>query len=59
MRLHLGARSKQQLAAAIPDPIRLGSDDIAALRDALCEDLFIGFPGDYSMPVCRLQWLSR
>lgn len=31
-------------AAAIPDPIRLGPDDIAALRDALREDLFIGFP---------------
>ena len=31
-------------AAAIPDPIRLGPDDVAALRDALCDDLFIGFP---------------
>jgi len=31
-------------AAAMPDPIRLGPDDIAVLRDALCDDLFIGFP---------------
>jgi hypothetical protein len=31
-------------AAAIPDPLRLGPEDIAALRDVLCEDLFIGFP---------------
>ena len=31
-------------AAAMPDPIRLGPDEIAVLRDALCEDLFIGFP---------------
>ena len=29
---------------AIPDPIRLGPDDIAALGDVICADLFIGFP---------------
>jgi hypothetical protein len=36
-------------AAAIPDPIRLGPDDLAALRDALCDDLFLGFPAITSL----------
>ena len=45
----LGRSLEAAGAAAIPDPIRLGSDDIAALRDALCEDLFIGFPAITSL----------
>jgi len=36
-------------AAAVPDPIGLGPDDIAALRDVLCGDLFIGFPAITSL----------
>ena len=41
--------------AAIPDPIRLGPDDIAALGDAICGDLFIGFPALSSLQnaICR------
>ena len=30
---------------ATPPAIHLSPDDIAALRDAICGDLFIGFPG--------------
>lgn len=40
---------------ALPPPIRLGPDDIAALRDVLCPDLFIGFPALSTLQsaVCR------
>jgi len=31
--------------AATPTPIQLGPEEIAALREAICGDLFIGFPG--------------
>lgn len=40
---------------ALPPPIRLGPNDIAALRDVLCSDLFIGFPALSSLQsaVCQ------
>jgi hypothetical protein len=31
--------------AATSSPIQLGPEEIATLRDAICGDLFIGFPG--------------
>lgn len=42
-------------STAIPDPIRLGPEDIAALGDAICADLFIGFPALSSLQnaICR------
>jgi hypothetical protein len=50
-------RSSMEAAirVALPPPIRLGPDDIAALRDVLCPDLFIGFPAlsGLQSAVCR------